>query len=97
MGQWNVSEQHPSGFRSEMKLNLSADGTMTYTLVTRRPNGTVRSQGNGSGTWNLNGNGNAFQMKFDQGAFYEGTVQGDSNAFTIIWEEGKWTLNFTRR
>ncbi len=92
VGYWDFSGSHPSGPTAsgsmEFFSNGGCRGRTNYTSQ-----GSAQDQSDG--TWTLNGD--SFYMKMDQGAEYKGTVQGDSNAFTLTSSNNGWTLNYRRR
>lgn len=73
-------------------MTLNADGTAV--VVATETDSGVSSPVNGTGTWTFNQN--ILTITFNEGAVYQGTVQGNSISFTLPSVNNGWTLNFVR-
>jgi hypothetical protein len=90
---WGVTGSSTWGATTSGTIPLSPGGTYTYNLSTVQPGRPATTQ-TGTGTWTLSGS--TLSLRFDAGAVYTGTTQGDSTNFSMVCDNG-WTLNFSRR
>ncbi|MFZ2632013.1 MAG: lipocalin family protein, partial [Desulfosalsimonadaceae bacterium] len=91
-GNWNVSGSSTFGWTTSGNITFNENGSYTYVLHDKAPDQPVTDD-SGSGTWTLVGT--TLTLNFDAGAVYNGTATGDSDAFTMVSDNG-WTLNFAR-
>jgi hypothetical protein len=92
VGFWNVTGSATSGATTVGTFTYNEDETYSYTFDTTFSDGSTNDT-SGTGTWTLNGTN--LILTFDAGAVYNGTASGDSDAFTMVSDNG-WTLNFKR-
>jgi len=93
VGRWSTTGRHNQGHTHTGSIEFFADGNCRYDFHDRFKNG-KRSDVQGTGRWTLNQT--SFEVKYDQGGVYSGTVRGDSMAFTLSKSNNGWTMSFRR-
>ena len=94
-GDWNVTGSRPDGYTMRGDFTLKDNGVFTYNTISATPTGEESTQA-GDGTWTLNGTYLSLVVNATNGAGFEGTAVGDSNAFSLYSADNEFTLYLTR-
>jgi len=94
-GDWNVTGSRPDGYTMRGDFTLKDNGVFTYNTISTTPMGEESTQA-GDGTWTLNGTYLTLVVNTTNGAGFEGTAVGDSNAFSLYSADNEFTLYLTR-